>query len=91
MTWIRKSYKLEEASSKAGVEERLVLEFIQNEWISPVEPDSRALDDEDIARLKLIVHLRNEFGVNDESMPIILRLLDQIHHLHSQLRKRAAD
>ena len=83
--WIRKSITLEEASREAGLEQKTILEFIHNEWITPAEPHPLSLDEEDVARARLIAHLKNEFGVNDEAVPIILHLLDQLHHLHFQL------
>ena len=86
--WIKKTIKIEEAAREMGVDLKIVLEFIQNEWIQPAEPDPVALDEEDIARIRLIAQLRGEFGVNDEAVPIILHLLDQLHQMHYQLRRR---
>lgn len=86
--WVKKTLRIEEAAQEMGVDLKIVLEFIQNEWIQPAEPDPIALDEEDIARIRLITQLRGEFGVNDEAVPIILHLLDQLHQMHYQLRKR---
>jgi chaperone modulatory protein CbpM len=46
------------------------------------------LDDEDLARAALIRELLDEMGVNDESVPIILHLIDQLHVLRRELRAR---
>lgn len=39
----------------------------------------RRPDMEDIARMLLIRDLKEDFGVNDESIPVILYLIDQLH------------
>lgn len=43
------------------------------------------LDDCDLARVRLILELGDSFGANDESIPIILHLIDQIHFLRERL------
>ena len=61
--------------------------FIQEEWIVPFNRAEMLFDDEDIARINLIWELRNDLGVNDEAVPIILNLLDQLHHLRAIAHK----
>ncbi|MCE9596737.1 MAG: chaperone modulator CbpM [Spirochaetia bacterium] len=82
----RQLFKIEEAARQCSIETTIIVEWIQNEWIMPAEPDN-TLDEEDLARIQLILNLRSEFGVNDEAIPIILGLLDQLHHLHHRLRQ----
>jgi len=84
--WIKKRFRLEEAAEACGVEITSVVEWVENKWVEPVEPQERIFDEEDVARMRLIQKLRIDFGVNDEAVPIILSLLDQIHHLHYRLR-----
>jgi chaperone modulatory protein CbpM len=68
---------------------RLIITYVQREWIKPARPLSQKsreeeypeLDEEDLARIRLIQDLQESFGVNDESIPIILNLVDQIHLL----------
>jgi len=40
----------------------------------------------DVARSRLIQDLTRDLGVNDEGVPIILGLIDQLHGLRSALR-----
>jgi chaperone modulatory protein CbpM len=40
----------------------------------------------DLARSRLIQDLTQDFGVNDEGVPIILSLIDQLHGLRGALR-----
>lgn len=46
------------------------------------------LDEEDIARARLIWELQKEFGVNDEAVPIILHLIDQLNRIHLEAKER---
>lgn len=77
---------VEEASSSCGVPSEEILFFIEQEWVFPAG-GQEFLDSEDVARIHLISELRNEFGVNDDSMPIILNLLDQLNRMHLELER----
>lgn len=79
--------KIEEASQTCGVPSDIIIHFIEQEWIIPKETLTPVLDDEDIARIKLIQELRVEFEVNDEAIPIILNLLDQLNRIHLELAR----
>jgi chaperone modulatory protein CbpM len=87
---------LDEACAEAGVEQGVVVGFIRREWIvcregQPCPEPEIQLDAEDLARLRLILELQRDFGVNDEGVDIILRLLDQLHALRAlAARKKAA-
>ena len=39
----------------------------------------------DIARIRLVCHLRQELAVDDDTLPVILSLIDQIHGLRHEL------
>lgn len=62
--------------------------FISEEWIKPFKDEGPVFDHEDVARIELICELRNDLDVNDEAIPIILNLLDQIHLLRAALKQR---
>ncbi len=68
--------------------EKFIVECIRSEWIIPCDCEKNLLDEEDIARLMLIRDLKRDFGVNDESVPIILHLLDQIHALQARVKQK---
>ena len=76
-----KRYALTEVSEIWGFEHSYVVHCIRSHWVVPAEPSEIQLDEEDIARLKLIQELQQDLGVNDESMPIILHLLDQLNFI----------
>jgi chaperone modulatory protein CbpM len=78
---------IEQASQDCGVPREIIIRFIEEEWIHPLDLNETFLDDEDIARIRLIWELHKDFGVNDESMSIILHLLDQLNRMHLELEK----
>ncbi|MGZ3790088.1 MAG: chaperone modulator CbpM [Bacteriovorax sp.] len=79
--------KLKEVAERSGIEESIILKFISDEWITPVDPSHNLFDEEDVERIKLIWDLQETFGVNDEAVPIILHLIDQLNHLHHDFKK----
>jgi len=79
-------YKIEEVAKIFGVDGRVIAEFIRKEWIQPFEPTTQELDAEDLARTKLILELIEDLGVNEEGVPIILHLIDQLHGLHLEIK-----
>jgi chaperone modulatory protein CbpM len=48
---------------------------------------NREFSDIDLARAQLIGDLRSDLGVNDEAVPIVLDLIDQIHGLRRLVRE----
>jgi chaperone modulatory protein CbpM len=68
------------------VSEGEVTRWIEQSWVLPVEEDGKLLfDDIDRARIQLIVELRRDLEVNEEAIPVVLRLLDQVYGLRRTL------
>src|SRR3546814_16484285 len=60
--------------------------WIEQHWVLPVEVEGDLLfDDTDVARVKLIAELRNALGVNEDAIPVVLRLLDPSYGLRRAL------
>jgi chaperone modulatory protein CbpM len=60
-------------------------------WLVPVRRDGTASFSEvDVARARLIQDLQRHLGVNDEAVPVILDLVDQMHGLRRALRELTA-
>ena len=60
--------------------------WIAESWILPErEGDQFAFDEVDVARLRLIAELRRDLAVNDEAVPLILHLIDEVHLLRNCL------
>jgi chaperone modulatory protein CbpM len=61
--------------------------WIKEEWLIPREDAvGQKFSDADIARAHLIKDLKQDFGVNDEGIGVILNLIDQVHGLRRTLR-----
>ena len=90
MNSVPRLFSLIEVSKQTGLSEESVLSFVERNWISPchMENDQNLLDQEDLARIQLILDLQQVFGANDESIPVILHLLDQLHCLRTEVRGR---
>jgi chaperone modulatory protein CbpM len=72
----------------AGLEvtEQEVIGFVQQSWVLVSEADGGwRFDEADAARVKLIVELKRDLEVNDEALPVVLNLLDQLYGLHQVL------
>jgi chaperone modulatory protein CbpM len=48
-------------------------------------------DEEDLARIRLIYELQMDMGVNDEAIPVILHLVDQLNRVHIEVKTRVVD
>ena len=79
------NYEITEIIELYQLNEIFICECIEREWIIPSNTEEKLLDQEDIARILLIKDLKEVFEVNDESIPIILHLIDQIHLLKSRI------
>lgn len=56
-------------------------------WLRPGGgPVSREFSDIDLARARLIAELRSGLGLNDEAIPVVLDLIDQVHGLRRLVR-----
>jgi chaperone modulatory protein CbpM len=54
-------------------------------WLFPQREPELIFSDIDLARAQLIRELKEDFGVNDEGISLILHLLDQIHGLRRSM------
>lgn len=62
-------------------------EWISNDWVRPDgRPGHYAFREIDMARVRLIHQLRVEMQVNDEALPIVLSLLDQLYDQRRRMR-----
>nr|WP_316651128.1 chaperone modulator CbpM [uncultured Gellertiella sp.] len=60
--------------------------FIAEGWLVPLQLDDRpAFTDADLARARLILDLRDQMGVNEAGIDIVMELIDQLHGLRSRM------
>jgi chaperone modulatory protein CbpM len=60
--------------------------WIEEEWLVPGRTATElTFSEADLARAQLIRDLKQDLGVNDEGVGVILNLLDQVHGLRKAL------
>jgi chaperone modulatory protein CbpM len=72
---------------KIHIERRIVESWITAGWLIPQRDPELAFSEVDLARAQLIRELKEDFGVNDEGISLILHLLDQVHGLRRSMRE----
>jgi chaperone modulatory protein CbpM len=77
---------IEEILAAVEISRRELEHCIEENWILPErEGETLAFDDIDLARLRLIAELRHDLAVNDEAVPLVLHLIDQLHLMQNCL------
>jgi chaperone modulatory protein CbpM len=72
----------------SGLDRIELLRWVENRWVLPERRGgSWVFDELDIARVELILEIRREWALDDEAMPLVLGLLDQVYELRRQLRR----
>ena len=72
---------------KVHIERRMVESWIAAGWLMPQRDPELAFSEVDLARAQLIRELKEDFGVNDEGISLVLHLLDQVHGLRRSMRE----
>ncbi len=71
-----------------GIDRHELVRWVENRWVMAEAQDGEWLFREvDIARVELIREIRSEFAIDDEALPLVLDLLDQVYALRRQLRR----
>jgi chaperone modulatory protein CbpM len=70
-----------------GVAAPELRDWIERGWVLPSgeAPDWRFAET-DVARIRLLHDLRHVIGVEEETLPLVLSLLDQVYDLRRRLR-----
>jgi chaperone modulatory protein CbpM len=79
---------LSEVVTLVGRIDRVELtQWIELGWVAPERPAAAepVFSDVDVARICLICDLRHDLEVEEETMPLILSLLDQVYTLRRQM------
>lgn len=72
----------------AGLDRAELEHWIASAWVRPegAAPAWR-FREIDVARVRLLVELRHELRIDDEAMPVVLSLLDQLYATRRQVRR----
>ncbi len=74
-----------------GVDAATLEVWIRQEWVRPhLSEGAPVFEEIDIARLRLIVELRDELDVAEPAIPVVLSLLDQLHGARGDMRRLLA-
>lgn len=77
-----------ESLTRSQLDTQLLSAWIEAGWLRPHESASGPeYSDVDLARARLIADLRDDLGLNDEAVPVVLDLIDQIHGLRRLVRE----
>ena len=79
-------FSLQQVVTEVGISEADLRLWIEQRWVLPTRrEDSFVFDDVDLARTRLIRELRADLMLNEEAIPVVLSLLDQVHALRRAL------
>lgn len=71
----------------SGLGEPEVTAWVERGWVRPDQTGADPIfQDIDIARIRLIHDLRTLMQIEDETIPLVLSLLDQVYDLRAALR-----
>lgn len=74
-----------------AVVERLQAErlrvWVRHGWVRPIRrADAVVFTEVDVARVRLVCHLEQDLSIDEETIPVVLSLLDQVYGLRAALR-----
>src|SRR5437016_9728678 len=68
------------------LDRRELVAWVENRWVLPERRDKTWIFHEvDVARVELILEIRQEFAIEDDALSLVLGLLDQVYDLRRQL------
>jgi chaperone modulatory protein CbpM len=70
-----------------GLRREDVERWIGEAWVRPEGEPHYVFGEIDVARVRLIVELRDQLRLDDEAMPVVLSLLDQLYDERRRLRR----
>ena len=84
-------WSLVEVAHAVGRDPAEVETWIVAHWVRPSRADNEwRFAEVDLARARLICEVRYDLGVEPETVPVVLSLMDQMYQLRRQLRDVAA-
>jgi chaperone modulatory protein CbpM len=81
---------LDKLCAALGAQAAEVRNWVEAGWVQPAgAAEAYQFADADVARVRLIVELKYELRIEDDTLPLVLSLLDQIYGLRRQLTSLA--
>jgi chaperone modulatory protein CbpM len=79
---------LAEVLTLCGVEREELTLWIERRWVMPLAANGDFLFSEaDVARVQMIAEFRGDLALDDEALPAVLGLVDQLHATRRRLRQ----
>ena len=75
------TYTLEIVCQKVGIGKDEIIKYVEKQIITPLDQANLIFDEEDLGRITLVQELKSHCDPNDESLQVILHLIDQIYSL----------
>ncbi len=71
-----------------GLQEAELRRWIENNWVRPAGPPERyEFHEIDLARIRLIMELRDTLEVSEPALPAVLSLLDQLYEMRRHMHR----
>jgi DNA-binding transcriptional MerR regulator len=81
------TYQLEIVAQITGISSETILGYLEEGLIRPAG-EAQQFDEEAVRTLRRIEHLRSSYETNLPGLRLILRLIEQVEQLQSELRAR---
>jgi chaperone modulatory protein CbpM len=79
---------LAEVLTVCGIERAELTLWIERRWVMPLGSNGDFLFNEaDLARVRMIAEFRNDLALDDEALPAVLGLVDQLHATRRRFRQ----
>jgi chaperone modulatory protein CbpM len=79
---------LSEVIAICGIEKDEIALWIERRWIMPLASNGDYLFNEaDIARAQMITEFRHDLAIDEEALPTVLDLVDQLHATRRRFRQ----
>lgn len=74
-----------------GLTVRRLRVWVKRGWVMPAQESRQGsvFNEIDVARIHLITQLKTDMALNDEAIPVVLSLIDQVHGLRYELKSLA--
>ena len=82
-----KKFEMSFICEELQLDEMTIQDWINCRLVRPSDLSGPYFDEEDFSRIRLITEIKNICEANEESLEVILHLIDQIHYLTSELKK----
>jgi len=85
------SYTERQVLAATGLESATDLRrWVRQGWVSPARRGTRLQYDEiDVARVRLLAELRHDMAFDEETVPVLLAMIDRMHGMRRRLRTLA--